>query len=42
LADPNDSEHAHLAEWAGVDSWDPKAFDSIAANERLAEIKLCG
>jgi hypothetical protein len=42
MADPNDSEHAHLAEWIGVDSWDPKAFDSTEANDRLAEIKLLG
>lgn len=40
LADPNDPEHEHLAEWIGVTSWDPKFFDSIAANDRLAEIKL--
>jgi len=40
MADPTDSEHAHLAEWIGVDSWDPKAFDSTEANDRLAEIKL--
>lgn len=40
MADPNDSEHAHLAEWIGVDSWDPKVFDSTEANDRLAEIKL--
>lgn len=40
MADPNDPEHAHLAEWIGVDSWDPKVFDSIEANDRLAGIKL--
>lgn len=40
MADPNDPEHAHLAEWIGVDSWDPKAFDSTEANDRLAQIKL--
>ena len=40
MADPNDSEHAHLAEWIGIDSWDPKAFDSTEANDRLAAIKL--
>ena len=40
MADPNDSEHAHLAEWSGVDAWDPKAFDSTEANDRLAQIRL--
>ena len=40
MADSNDPEHAHLAEWIGVDSWDPRAFDSTEANDRLAEIKL--
>jgi hypothetical protein len=40
MADPNDPEHEHLAEWAGVQTWDPKFFDSIAANDRLAEIDL--
>ncbi|HKB55025.1 MAG TPA: hypothetical protein VKD22_13595 [Ramlibacter sp.] len=40
MADPKDPEHAHLTEWIGVDSWDPKAFDSTEANDRLAAIKL--
>lgn len=40
MADPDDSEHAHLVEWVGVDSWDPRAFDSTEANDRLAEIRL--
>jgi len=40
MADPNAPEHEHLAEWAGVRTWDPKFFDSIAANDRLAEIEL--
>lgn len=40
MADPNDPEHDNLAEWMGVDSWDPAAFDSIEVNERLAELKL--
>ena len=40
MADPNDPEHAHLAEWIGLDSWDPKAFDSTEANDRLAAIRL--
>lgn len=40
MADSGDPEHAHMAEWVGVDTWDPKAFDSVEANERLAQIKL--
>lgn len=40
MADVNDPEHEHLAQWVGAESWDPKFFDSIAANDRLAEIKL--
>lgn len=40
MADPNDSEHNHLAEWIGANTWDPTAFDSIEVNDRLAEIKL--
>lgn len=40
MADPGDPEHAHLAEWIGVDSWDPRVLDSVAANDRLAEVKL--
>jgi len=40
MSDPKHPEHAHLAEWAGLDSWDPSAFDSTEANDRLAEIKL--
>lgn len=40
MADPHDPEHTHLAEWSGVDSWNPRAFDIIQANDRLAEIKL--
>ncbi len=38
MADPNDPEHENLAEWVGAQTWDPKFFDSIAANDRLAEI----
>ncbi len=40
MADANDPEHENLAEWIGVENWDPKFFDSIAANDRLAEITL--
>lgn len=40
MADPNDPEHDHLAEWIGADSWDPAAFDSMEINERLADIKV--
>jgi len=40
MADPDDPEHEHLAEWIGVETWDPKAFDSVDANDRLAGIKV--
>jgi hypothetical protein len=40
MSDPNHPEHAHLAEWVGLDSWDARAFDSTEVNDRLAEIKL--
>lgn len=40
MADPDDPEYEHLADWIGVDTWDPKAFDSTEANDRLARIKL--
>jgi hypothetical protein len=40
MADPQHPEHEHLAQWLGVKTWDPNAFDSIEANDRLAEIKL--
>lgn len=40
MGDPNDPEHKHLVEWIGVETWDPAAFDSTEANDRLAEIKL--
>lgn len=40
MADPQHPEHRHLAEWVGVATWDPLAFDSIETNDRLAEIKL--
>jgi hypothetical protein len=40
MSDPNHTEHAHLAEWVGLDSWDARAFDSTEVNDRLAEIKL--
>ena len=40
MANPDDPEHDHLAEWIGTDTWDPAAFDSIEINDRLAEIKL--
>lgn len=40
MADPDDPEHENLAEWIGVETWDPKEFDSIEANDRLAAIKL--
>jgi hypothetical protein len=40
MADPNEREHAHMVEWIGVDAWDPAAFDSTAANDRLGQIKL--
>jgi hypothetical protein len=40
MANPNDPEHQNLVEWIGVDTWDPTAFDSIAANDRLGQIKL--
>ena len=39
MADPN-PEHAHMVEWIGVDTWDPSAFDSTEADDRLSEIKL--
>lgn len=37
---PQDPEHENLAEWIGVETWDPHAFDSTAANDRLDAIKL--
>jgi len=40
MEDLDDPEHAHFAEWTGIDSWDPKASDSTEANDRLAEIRL--
>lgn len=40
MADPQHPEHDNLAEWVGVPSWDPLVFDTIAANDRLADIKL--
>jgi hypothetical protein len=40
MADPNDPEHAHMVEWIGVDAWDPAAFDSTEADDRLSQIKL--
>ena len=40
MADPNDPEHEHLAEWIGQDSWDPKAIDFDEINARLAEIQI--
>lgn len=40
MADPDDPEHENLVEWIGVETWDPKAFDSTEANDRLAAIKL--
>lgn len=40
MANPDDPEHDHLAEWIGTDTWDPAAFDRIEVNDRLAEIKL--
>jgi hypothetical protein len=40
MGDPNDPEHEHLAQWIGVDAWDPAAFDSTEANDRLSQIKL--
>lgn len=40
MADPNDPEHDHLAEWIGAGSWDPAAFDSMEINDRLAGIKV--
>lgn len=29
-----------MAEWIGIDTWDPAAFDSIEVNDRLAGIKV--
>jgi hypothetical protein len=29
-----------MAQWVGEETWDPTAFDTIAANTRLAGIKL--
>lgn len=40
MADPDDPEHAHLAAWIGAETWDPKVFDSMEVNDRLADIKL--
>ena len=40
MADPQHPEHEDLAQWAGVATWDPLAFDSIEVNDRLAAIKL--
>jgi hypothetical protein len=40
MADPNDPEHEHMVLWVGAKTWDPHAFDSIAANDRLDQIKL--
>lgn len=38
LADPTHEEHAHMLSWAGG-SFDPKAFDLVEINRRLAAIK---
>jgi len=38
MGDPDDPEHENLAEWFGAQTWDPKFFDAIAANDRLAAI----
>ena len=40
MGDPDDPEHAHMVEWIGVDAWDPAAFDSTEADDRLSQIKL--
>ena len=40
MANSDHPEHDNLTEWIGTDTWDPAAFDSIEANDRLAEIKL--
>lgn len=40
MADPGHEEYTHLAEWAGVATWDPTRFDSTEVNDRLAGIKL--
>lgn len=40
MADPQHPEHENMARWIGATSWDPLAFDFLAANDRLAEIKL--
>jgi hypothetical protein len=40
MADINDPDHDDRVEWIGVDTWDPAAFDSIEANDRLGHIKL--
>jgi hypothetical protein len=40
MSDPNDPEHENLVEWIGVDTWNPAAFDSTEANDRLGQIKL--
>ena len=40
MANPNDPEHAHMVEWIGVDAWDPAAFDSTEADDRLSQLKL--
>jgi hypothetical protein len=29
-----------MVQWIGVDAWDPVAFDSTEANDRLSQIKL--
>lgn len=40
MAEPDDPEHGNLAEWIGVETWDPKEFDSTEVNDRLTAIKL--
>lgn len=40
MNDPNDPEHEHMKQWSGQDAWDRTAFDHIAVNDWLAEIKL--
>jgi hypothetical protein len=40
MADPAHPEHDAMAQWVGEQTWDPSAFDTIAANNRLAGIKL--
>jgi hypothetical protein len=40
MSNLSDPEHADMVEWIGVDTWDPAAFDSTAADDRLSQIKL--